>query len=352
MSAPATIRASIVGGSGYVGGEALRLLLAHERVDVVQVTSESFRGKLVHQTHPNLRGHTKLKFSGVDDLEAVDVLFLCLPHGEAQGRLAHYAGLADRLVDLSADFRLRSPERYRAAYGHDHACPERLAEAVYGIPELHRDAIRDASLISGAGCLATATILGLYPLAKADVIDRSAIFVDAKVGSSAAGNKPSLATHHAERSGAFRSFAPTGHRHTAEITQELTLGGGEPVVHFSATSVEAVRGILATAQVMVDPSVDEKAIWKIYREHYGDEPFLRIVKDRAGVYRYPEFKLLAGSNHCDVGFERAADTGRLVVMSAIDNLMKGAAGNGVQAMNVAFGFPETTGLGFPGLHPV
>jgi len=347
------IRVSIVGGSGYVGGEALRLLLDHGEVEVAQVTSESYAGRFVHLVHPNLRGRTRLKFVNLEALERADVLFLCLPHGESQRRIADFERLASRaVIDLASDFRLRSPDAYRAYYGGDHACPERLADAVYGVPELHRDAIREARLISGAGCLATASILGLYPLFKAGVADTDGVFVDAKVGSSAAGNKPGLSTHHPERSGSYRSFAPTGHRHTAEIRQELTFGGVEPVVHFSATAVEAVRGILATSQVVLKDDLDEKAIWRIYREAYGDEPFVRIVKDRHGIYRYPEFKILAGTNYCDVGFERAPDGNRLVVMAAIDNLMKGAAGMGVQAMNVAMGFEEATGLGFPGLHPV
>ena len=347
------IRASILGGSGYVGGEVLRLLLQHPEVEVDRVTSETYSGRFVHLVHPNLRSRTRLKFTSLNALELVDVLFLCLPHGEAQGRIEDLGSLAGRIIDLSADFRLRSAEAYRSFYGHDHACPERLEAAVYGVPELHREAIRGARLISGAGCLATASILGLYPLFRAGVADTGAVFIDAKVGSSAAGNKPGLSTHHPERSGAYRSFAPTGHRHTAEIRQELTFDKRVPEVHFSATSVEAVRGILATAQVFLNEDLDEKAVWKIYRGAYAGEPFMRIVKDRHGVYRYPEFKILAGTNYCDVGFEKGAGSSRrLVVMSAIDNLMKGAAGNGVQAMNVAYGFEETAGLMFPGLQPV
>ena len=350
------MRASIVGASGYVGGEALRLLLDHPEVEVDRVTSETCTGRFVHLVHANLRGRTRMKFSSLNELitaEPVDVLFLCLPHGQAQDRILDLERKASRIIDLSADFRLRSPEAYRAHYGKEHACPDRLAGAVYGLPELHREAIRKAPLISGAGCLATASILGLYPLVRAGVVETDRIHIDAKVGSSAAGNKPGLSTHHPERSGSYRSFAPTGHRHTAEIQQELTYDGVVPEVHFSATSVEAVRGILATSQVFLKEDLDEKAVWKIYRQAYADEPFMRMVKDRHGVYRYPEFKILAGTNLCDVGFEKAPEPSRrLVVMSALDNLMKGAAGAGVQSMNVAFDFEETAGLTFPGLHPV
>jgi len=208
-----------------------------------------------------------------------------------------------------------------------------------------------ARFISGAGCLATTAILGLLPLARHDVLGRRELFIEAKVGSSAAGDTPALSTHHPERSGSMRSFQPTGHRHTAEIVQELSFG--RPLqVHFSATAVEAVRGVLATCHAFVKDGVEEKDLWKVYRAEYGEEPFLRVVKDRQGIYRYPEPKILVGSNFCDVGFEKEAGGTRVVVMAALDNLVKGAAGNGVQAMNVACGLPETAGLEFPGLHPI
>src|SRR5262249_44857603 len=193
--------------------------------------------------------------------------------------------------------------------------------------------------------------LGLMPLFKSGVVRDQEVFIEAKVGSSAAGNESNLSTHHPERSGAVRSFQPTGHRHTAEIMQELNFHG-TPRVHFSATAVELVRGVMATAHLFLREDLDEKELWNIYRSTYANEPFLRIVKERKGVYRYPEPKILAGSNYCDIGFEKDPHTGRVVVMAALDNLMKGAAGNGVQAMNVMAGWEETLGLQFPGLHPV
>ena len=342
---------AVVGGSGYIGGELVRLLLQHPAAELVQVTSERQQGKFVHSVHPNLRHCTRLKFVSVEQLARCDVLFLALPHGMAQTRLEHFRQLADRIIDLSSDFRLRHLQLYKTWYHHDHACPERLAEAVYGIPELHRAAIAQASLVTGAGCLATAAILGLYPLARAGILSPAApIVIEAKVGSSATGNTPSLASHHPERQGAVRSFEPTGHRHTAEVIQELS--GAEPLtVHFSATAIEMVRGVLATAHVFPAQPLTEKEVWGIYREAYKHEPFLRIVKERHGVYRYPEPKILAGSNLCDVGFEVDPQSGRLVVLSALDNLVKGGAGNGVQAMNCMLGLDETTGLHFPGLHP-
>jgi len=345
------ITVGIVGASGYTGGETLRILLRHPEVEVVQATSESNAGHYVYTIHPNLRKQCPLKFLPLGELKPCDVLFLCLPHGSAMRRIGELAGCARTIIDLSADFRLRNPEDYVTWYGHAHEAPQYLAQFVYGIPELHRKAIGQARLLTGAGCLATASILGLMPLFKHDVLARREVFIEAKVGSSAAGDTPSLSTHHPERSGSMRSFQATGHRHTAEIIQELAFG--QPIqVHFSATAIEAVRGVLATAHVFLKEGLEEKDVWKVYRAEYGSEPFVRIVKERQGIYRYPEPKILAGTNFCDVGFEKDPRGNRLVVMSALDNLVKGAAGNGVQAMNIAYGLPETTGLEFPGLHPV
>lgn len=346
------LRVAVVGGSGYIGGELVRLLLQHSAVELTQVTSESQQGNFLHQVHPNLRQQTRLKFVSMAHLQPCDMLFLALPHGMAQTRLAEFQALSERIIDLSSDFRLRDAQLYKTWYGHDHRCPEPLGDFVYGLPELHRQAIAAARLVTGTGCLATATILGLYPLAQAGVFATGMpIIVEAKVGSSAAGNTPSLASHHPERHGAVRSFEPTGHRHTAEVIQELS--GVTPVtVHFSATAIEMVRGVLATSQVFLQRPMSDREIWSIYRDAYKSEPFMRIVKERQGVYRYPEPKILSGSNYCDVGFETDPHSGRLVVMCALDNLVKGGAGNGVQAMNCMLGLDETTGLTFPGLHPV
>ncbi|MBI4483317.1 MAG: N-acetyl-gamma-glutamyl-phosphate reductase [Acidobacteria bacterium] len=346
------ITASVIGGSGYVGGELIRLLLGHPRVQLEQVSSETFRGQPITTLHPNLRGCTNLAYCSKDDLRPCHVLFLCLPHGHSMGSLSRWEGLAEVLVDLSADFRLKDPRAYPVWYGVEHPDPERLAQFVYGIPELHRAQIREARFISGAGCLATSAVLSLWPLFREDVARRDSVIVEAKVGSSAAGGKPSLATHHPERSGAVRSFSPTGHRHTGEIEQELACGSTPPRIHFTATAIEAVRGVLTTSHVFLKKDLSEKDLWKIYREACRGEFFVRLAKSKAGIYRYPEPKILAGSNFCDVGFELDPRSGRLVVLGALDNLMKGAAGNGVQALNARMGWDERTGLEFPGLHPI
>jgi LysW-gamma-L-alpha-aminoadipyl-6-phosphate/LysW-L-glutamyl-5-phosphate reductase len=347
------VSASIVGASGYTGGELLRLLLDHPAFEVRQVTSERLDGQFVHFTHPNLRRRTALKFVRADALEACDVLFLCLPHGGAVSRIEQFAALATKLVDLSADFRLRRADDYIKWYGPPHANPAWLDRFVYGLPELHRAEIGVARYVSGVGCNATATTLAIWPLAVAGLIDPSrGIVCEVKVGSSEGGAASSDASHHPERAGAMRSFAPTGHRHTAEVLQALRLREIDTQVHLSATAIDNVRGVLATAHVFVKRDVIERDVWKAYRDAYAAEPFVRIVKERAGLYRYPEPKILSGSNYADVGFEVDASSGRVVALCALDNLMKGAAGTAVQCANLMHGWDETLGLDFPGLHPI
>jgi N-acetyl-gamma-glutamyl-phosphate/LysW-gamma-L-alpha-aminoadipyl-6-phosphate reductase len=344
---------AIVGGSGYAGGELVRLLLSHPGATLRQVTSERNAGKFVFSVHPNLRKRTQLKFTTIDKLEPCDVLFIALPHGVAMGKMESLRSLAKTVIDLSSDFRLNDPAGYPKWYDHDHDYPDMLGEFVYGIPELHREALRTADAISSAGCMATTAILGLYPLFRAGVVDTTRpTVIEAKTGSSGAGGSPGLASHHPERSGVIRTFKATGHRHSAEIIQECTFDGVVPEVAFSATSVEAVRGILATSHVYLKEPMSEKDVWAIYRAAYKEEPFLRIVKESSGIHRYPEPKILSGSNYCDVGFERDPDSNRLVVLAALDNLMKGAAGQAVQAFNIRCGYEETCGIDFAGLHPI
>jgi LysW-gamma-L-alpha-aminoadipyl-6-phosphate/LysW-L-glutamyl-5-phosphate reductase len=343
------IRVSVVGGSGYTGGELLRLLMGHPQVEVVQATSRSHLGEYVYQVHPNLRKQSNLKFSDPEQLEPVEVLFLAQPHGQAQQEIERYVQLSSRLVDLSADFRLRSLQDYQRWYGSPHAAPEWLGRFVYGLPELHREELYDASYVSGVGCNATAAILALLPLVKAGLLDgEQAVIVEIKVGSSEGGATGNAGSHHPERSGVIRTFSPFGHRHTAEVIQELGLAR----VRLTMTSVDLVRGALATAHAAVKPGVTGKDLWKAYRGLAAENPFLRVVKEQRGVYRVPEPKILAGSNFADLGFDLEAESGQVVAICAIDNLMKGAAGSAIQCMNLMLGLAETTGLEFPGLHPV
>ena len=344
------IRAAIVGASGYAGGELLRLLLAHPQVEVTQITSETYAGQYAYFVHPNLRAHTRLRFTRLADLSPCNLLFLALPHGHAMDRIEEFAGLAERIVDLSADFRLRDPADYPRWYGREHPAPGWLPRFVYGVPELHRQELANAQYASGTGCNAMVTLLALWPLYRRGLVRESV--VEVKVGSSEGGNKPSPASHHPERAGVVRSYMPIGHRHLAELIQELGLNPQQPGLHYSITSVSIVRGALATCHCLLHEELEEQEVWKLYRQDYGKEPFVRLVRARRGIHRYPEPKILTASNYCDVGFVADPGQRRLVVIAAIDNLMKGAAGSAVQSMNVMYGWPETLGLEFPGLHPI
>ncbi len=340
---------SIIGGSGYGGGELLRLLLAHPAVEVKQVTSRSHLGEYVYQVHPNLRKQTQLKFVDPSQVEPVDVLFLAQPHGQAQHHIDEYATLAGKIIDLAADFRLHDAAFYKTWYGEEHVAPHWLDKFVYGLPELHRLEIATADYISGVGCNATASNLALLPLVKGDLIDLTApIIIEIKVGSSESGAEGNTGSHHAERASVVRTFSAFGHRHTAEVIQEM----GVSNVSLTMTAVDLVRGALATAHVQVRPGVANKDVWKAYRAAANENPFVRVVKEGRGIYRVPEPKILAGSNYADIGFELDESTGHLVSLCAIDNLMKGASGSAVQCMNLMLGLEETTGLEFMGLHPI
>ena len=288
-----------------------------------------------------------------DDLEPCDLLFICVPHGASASQARQFVALADVVIDLSADFRLNNPEDYETWYGWEHPDHEHLGKVVYGLPELHREEIKSADYIASPGCMSTASILALYPMIQSGLADpEMPVVVEAKTGSSGSGGSFNASTHHPERAGVIRPFKSTGHRHSAEIIQELKVNGHTPKISFSATGVEAVRGILATGHVFTNESLTDRDIWGVYRTVYGEEPFLRIVKERGGIFRAPEPKILSGTNFCDVGFEVDPHANRVVVTAAIDNLMKGAAGQAVQSMNIRHGFPETAGLDFIGLHPV
>lgn len=342
------LRTAIVGGSGYAGGEFLRLALGHPGIEVVQVTAQKSAGLPVTLVHPNLRSFTDLRFSRIEELEPTDLLVLALPHGETAARFDEFAALAPRIIDLSAEFRLRDPRAYLDNYGSEHPRPELLGEFVYGNPELHRDELRGSPRISGAGCLATATILALHPLLSAGLAARRDIIVEGKIGSSAAGNRPGTSGHHPERMGVVRTYAATGHRHQAEIAQELP-GGAQ--VHLTATAVERVRGIQITAHLFVPDGTSDKDLLGALREAYDEEPFVRLIIARKGIHRVPDPKILDGTNFCDIGFELDPESGRVVVMAALDNLVKGTAGHALQALNVSMEWDERLGLGFTGLHP-
>lgn len=337
------VRVTVTGGAGYIGGELVRLLLGHPEAEIASVTSARLAGRRVADSHPNLRGVTGLRFTGPDDLRDPDVLLLAGAHRETMANMPRLLGAAKHVIDLSGDFRLRDPAAYLRYYGVPHAAPDLLASFVTGLPELHRDELRGADRISVPGCMATAGILALAPLAG---LLRGPVWIDARTGSSGSGASAGPENLHAERSGAMRVFAPASHRHEAEIAQATGLD-----VRMSATGIEAVRGVQLVCRADLPAGVGEGAIRDAYRRAYRDEPFVRVVAHHRGTYRYPEPKILAGSNFCDVGFALDAGRRRATFVAALDNLVKGGAGNAVQCLNVRLGWPERLGLEFPGLHP-
>ncbi|MDE1858068.1 MAG: N-acetyl-gamma-glutamyl-phosphate reductase [Thaumarchaeota archaeon] len=352
------VRVGILAASGYIGGELLRLLLQHPEAQVTTATSRKYAGEYVFRVHPNLRGMTELKFSANDATKVIadsDVVFAALPHGESVKIVPQIADAGLRVVDLSADFRLSDKGLYPSWYGYDHPRPDLLEKFVFSIPEINRDEVRGARLVSSPGCMAITAILALAPLLKEKAlgIDRDHIVVDAKVGSSGAGGKPSLSTHFSERFSVVRPYSPAGHRHSAEIEQVLAAMAGEQVkVSMSAHAVNMVRGILVTSHLFMANGAKPLDIWKAYRSMYAGSYFVRLVRDKQGPFRLPDPKLVVGSNFCDVGFEIDERNGRLVALSATDNLIKGAAGNAIQSMNLMMGFDEKTGLAMAPLHPV
>jgi N-acetyl-gamma-glutamyl-phosphate/LysW-gamma-L-alpha-aminoadipyl-6-phosphate reductase len=352
------VRIGVMGASGYIGGELLRLLLQHPDVEIAAATSRKYAGEYVFRVHPNLRGMTELKFTTHDPSTVAgssDVVFAALPHGESVKIVPQIADAGLKVIDLSADFRLGDKEQYPFWYGYDHPRADLLEKFIFSIPEINRDQVKGARLVSSPGCMAITAILALAPLLKEKGlgINTNHVVVDAKVGSSGAGGKPSLSTHFSERYNVVRPYKPAGHRHSAEIEQVLRAMAGEEVkVSMSAHAVNMVRGILVTSHLFTSNSVKPIDVWKAYRTMYAGSYFIRLVRDKHGPFRLPDPKLVIGSNFCDVGFEIEERTGRLVALSATDNLIKGAAGNAIQSMNLMLGLDEKTGLGMAPLHPV
>jgi len=350
------MRIGIIGGSGYVGSELLRLLLMHPQVEVTMVTSRQSAGEFIFNIHPNLRGLTQLKFvpQDMDELQKnCDLVFTATPHGGSVNLVPKLLEAGLKVIDMSADFRLKNPSDYDLYYGWSHAHPEMLKEAVYGLPELHREEIKQANLVACPGCMATSAILGLAPIIKDGLVENNKIIVDLKVGSSGGGSKATLASHHPERSGGVRPYQVVGHRHTAEVEQELTALSDEPVkIGFTPHAVNMVRGILSTIHVFPKQPLTNKDLWKALRGMYGTEPFIRLVKYQKGPYQLPDPKITLGTNFCDIGFEIDERVNRLLIFSAIDNMVKGAAGQGVQCLNLLMDIDETTGIKSTGFHPM
>ncbi|MHA1143223.1 MAG: N-acetyl-gamma-glutamyl-phosphate reductase [Candidatus Helarchaeota archaeon] len=349
------MKIAVIGASGYTGGELLRLLYIHPDIEIHMITSRTYVDQPVGQIHPNLKKLLDVKFTSfnMDKIGSCDFIFLAVPHKASQAIVPDLLEIGLKIVDLSADFRLKDMNEFEKHYG-THSCPEITKEAVYGLPELHREEIKKARLVAAPGCMACATILALAPLfSEPDLVDPSHVISDAKIGSSGGGKSFNIATHHPERTNVIRPYRPVGHRHLAEIVQELNLISNKPIkVGFSAHGVNIVRGILSTSHVFPIKDLTEKDLWRLYRKFYKDHPFVRIIKQKSGLYRRPDPKMLIGSNFCDVGFDIDPEMNRIVTFGALDNLVKGAAGSAIQCFNLMTGLDETKGLWYPALHPI
>lgn len=357
VSAMSKLRAVIIGGTGYGGAELLRRLLFHPHVEVARVTAADNIGKRAGEVHLNLEGLTDLAFQQMPPAEAVagmDVAFLAMPHKTTAKVVMEILSSSPsvRLVDLSGDFRLRDPALYQRYYGVEHPSPRTLVEGafVYGLPELNRAAIAQGRYVASPGCFATTIALGLLPLARAGKL-RGPVHTVAATGSSGSGANPALTTHHPLRASNLRTYKPLEHQHIPEILQTLELAGGrELALEFVPVSAPLPRGIFATSFAEVPASTTAEDCERMWRECYASEPFIRIV--RGG--RQPEVVAVAGGNYVEVGFALGPVTGetrRVVCFSALDNLVKGGAGQAIQSFNVMMGFDEKLTLAEPGLWP-
>jgi N-acetyl-gamma-glutamyl-phosphate/LysW-gamma-L-alpha-aminoadipyl-6-phosphate reductase len=345
-------KASILGGSGYGAAEIIRRLLIHPDVELVRVASIDYVGELLSAAHPNLEGLSSLTFENLSPEDAaagMDVVFLGLPHKVSSTTVPRLLASGAIIIDLSGDFRLRDAALYEKYYGAVHPCPELLERAVYGLPELNREAIRSAKLIASPGCFATTIELGLLPLAKAGLLE-GAVETVGITGSSGSGAAPQAGTHHPVRAQNLRTYKPLTHQHLPEIAQTLALAGAKNLVqHFVPVSAPLARGIFATSFARVPAGVSKGQIGEAFAKTFEGEPFVRVPKKRL-----PEVVAVSGSNYVEVGFELGpveGDSRVVACFSAIDNLIKGGAGQAVQSMNLVLGLDETTTLkdagGFP-----
>lgn len=334
-----------------MGGELLRLLIGHPKTEVVVTTSEQSSGKPVAHLFPNLKGLIDLSYEPLRPekvAEKADFIFLALPHRESMDPVARFVKMGKRVVDLSADFRLKDRKVYKEWYKEDHSEPTLLRRAVYGLPELYREKIKGAALVANPGCYPTATILGLAPLIKKGLIGNSAIIIDAKSGISGAGRKPSLPYHFPEMDENLMAYNVGSHRHTPEIEQELaTIFKKKTKVSFVPHLIPMNRGILATIYVKLRKRASTGDILGIFTDFYEGEPFIRVLQEGDN----PETKRVLGSNFCDIGAVSDKRNGIVIVMVAIDNLVKGGAGQAIQNMNIMMGFNEADGLRYPGIFP-
>jgi N-acetyl-gamma-glutamyl-phosphate reductase len=341
------VRVGIFGGSGYGGAELLRILLFHPNAEVALVTANEHAGKRVGEVHRNLYGLTDLQFvsapENFESLSDLDCLFLALPHGQAMERMRDVPARV-KVIDLSGDFRLGDQVEFQTHYGREHTAHDLQSEFVYGLTETNRERIKGANRVANPGCFATATLLALAPLVAGGYLANTRIIVDAKTGSSGSGAKAAANTHHPQRMNSFYAYKPFTHQHVPEIEQDLRrVGDWTNELVFITHSLPVARGIFASVYVETKEEIDNAAARKIFEDFYRDDFFVRIVNAS------PDINPVKTTNFCDIGI--AARGRQLVVFAALDNLVKGAAGQAVQNMNLMFGFDEQAGLVFAGSSP-
>ena len=342
------IKVGIIGGTGYTGAELLRLLTGHPNVEIAAVTSRSNQGELVSDIYPNLRGIVDVPFvtPELNNLSGCDVVFFATPHGVAQSSVPSFLAAGIKVIDLSADFRLRDQSVWEKWYGQPHQASGMLPRAVYGLPEVNREAIVDAALVACAGCYPTSIQLGLLPLLRQGCIDSSDIIANSASGVSGAGRQANISTLLSEASDSFKAYGASGHRHQPEIEQGLEDIAGHSVgLTFVPHLLPIIRGIHTTIYAnLVDLNVD---IQELYEHHFKNEPFIDVLP--AGSH--PETRTVRGSNYCRIAVHRPNNGRKVIILVVEDNLTKGASGQAIQCMNLMFGLPETLGLMMPGLLP-
>ncbi len=345
------LKVAVCGGSGYAGGEILRILAAHPGVEITSVTSEKSAGKKVVELFPHLYKYSDLTYEPLDReriLSKADFFFLALPHAASQEAVDFFISQGKKVIDLSADYRLKDPETYEEWYRAPHKFHKTLKKAVYGIPELHRKKIAKASLIANPGCYPTGAIIGLYPAVKNKLVDFDTIIIDSKSGASGAGRQSEVAFSYCEVNEGFRAYSVGVHRHTPEIEQELSAAAGRDIkVNFTPHLVPLARGILTTIYAKLIKNGETEKIYKVYQSAYGKEPFTRVLD----IGKFPNVKNVRGTNLCEVGITVNKRTGTLIIVTAIDNLVKGASGQAVHNMNIMMGFDEKTALDTIALFP-
>lgn len=348
------IKVGIVGGTGYTGVELLRLLVMHPEVDLQVITSRSEAGTLVSDTYPNLRGRLDLPFTepDVNKLAACDLVFFATPNGVAMKQVPELLSKGVRVIDLAADFRIKDIAVWEKWYGQQHACSDLVADAVYGLPEINRQAIKDCQLLANPGCYPTAVQLGFLPLLENNLVQTDALIADAKSGISGAGRGANVGSLFSETSGSFKAYGASGHRHLPEIKQGLNALQSNPVgLTFVPHLLPMVRGIEATLYARLTPeplsNVSLEDIQDLFEKRYIDEPFVDVMPMRS----HPETRSVKGSNMCRIALHQQEGSDVVIVSSVIDNLVKGAAGQAVHNMNIMFGFDEATGIDHVALMP-